>query len=273
MIKEILQDASKKLGSNLEARILLSYATGYSQEYLIGYSNESLSTEIVNEFYRLIERRIQKEPIAYIVGYKEFYGRNFIVDKNVLIPRNDSEVLIDAVLSGSCIGKILELGVGSGCLILTLLLEMPHVRAVGVDISNKALNIAKRNMLQHGLSARCKLMQSNWFKNIDEKFDIIISNPPYISENDKSIMAEETLLYEPRSALYGRNNGYEAYDIIAANLKDYLKPEGKLYIEIGINQAVEIEKIFGEYGYYVTGKYKDLSGILRVLSLGVTLNQ
>jgi release factor glutamine methyltransferase len=264
MIKEILQNISSKLGSSLEARILLSHATGYSQEYLIGHSDETISPEIMESFYRFVERRLNKEPIAYILGYKEFYGRKFFLDKNVLIPRNDSEVLIDAVLG--CEGQnILELGVGSGCLIITLLLEIPNAKGVAVDISKEALEIAQKNMIQYNLEDRCKLIHSNWFENIDGKFDIIISNPPYISENDQSIMAEETLLYEPKAALYADNNGYEAYEIIATHLKNFLKPSGSLFLEIGINQEAEIERIFCEFGYSIARKYKDLSGIVRVL--------
>lgn len=268
MIKELLQYTSIKLNSQLEARILLSHVTGYTQEYLIGHSEEDLSTKTVNEFYRLVDRRLKKEPIAYIVGYKEFYGHNFIVDHNVLIPRNDSEVLIDAVVNCT-VSSILDLGTGSGCLLLTLLLEMPNARGVGVDISPAALKIAKENMLHYGLEARCNIIESNWFENITDTYDIIISNPPYISENDTNIMAEETLLFEPKSALFAENNGYAAYEIIASNLEKCLKPKGNLFVEIGINQKDEIEKMFAKYGYYVIQEYKDLAGIVRVLKIGL----
>ncbi len=320
MIKDILKDASRTLHSNLEARVLLSHATGYSQEYLLGHSEEELSTKTLNKFYELLERRLAKEPIAYIVGYREFYGRNFILDKNVLIPRCDSEVLVDAVLQNSSLwsltrepinGKwvlgsspeddhkrgpedddkrgpedhdkrrpegdnfksrgeflaILDLGTGSGCLILTLLLEIQNAEGVGVDISNDALAIAQKNIQQYSLESRCKLIQSNWFENITGKYDIIISNPPYISENDTNMMAEETLLYEPNSALFAPHDGYEAYEIIAVNLIKFLKPEGFLFVEIGINQEAQIERIFNKYGFSISKQYKDLSGIVRVLRI------
>jgi len=267
-IKEALAYGYKLVGSQSESRILLSYATKFSQEYLIGHSLDFLAKETIDIFQQMLDRRVLKEPIAYILGYKEFYGRNFSVDRNVLIPRADSEVLIDAVIEDSSdYLSILELGAGSGCLILTLLLEIENARGLAVDISSSALKIAVKNMTEYNLEDRCTFLESNWFDDIKDTYDIIISNPPYISKNDKYLMADETLVYEPQNALYADNDGYQSYEKIASRIDDFLKPKGKIFLEIGINQEQEIERIFNFVGYSVSKQYKDLAGIVRVLKL------
>jgi release factor glutamine methyltransferase len=253
----------------LESRILLSYVTGFTQEYLIGHRDDILSSEHTEQFLELIVRRKKGEPIAYIIGKREFYGRDFKVTPDVLIPRADSETLIDAVLKEPLHNtsiQILELGVGSGCLLVTLLAEIPEARGFGVDISNKALEIAKQNADTLGVENRIELRMSNWFENIPDKYDIIISNPPYIHEDEKHLMALETLEYEPHLALFG---GLQPYNILAANAHKFLKERGKIYVEIGVNQAIEVEKIFISEGYIVAGKHQDIEERARVLAFAI----
>ena len=268
----------------LESRILLSHTSSLSQEYLIGHADEELSDEIYKKFLELVERRKKDEPIAYIIGKKEFYGRDFKVTKDVLIPRPDSEVLIDTVLTNNSRHpqqhrhhgesrdddrtrnddkiKILELGIGSGCLLLTLLSAIPTASGLGVDISEAALKIAQENAISLNLKDRCELRLSDWFKNVTGKYDIIISNPPYIHESETSVMAPETIKYEPHLALFG---GLDPYKIIASEAHKFLAEDGYIYVEIGYKQSSQIIEIFEKHGYKVTQKHQDIEQRDRVL--------
>lgn len=293
-IKALLIYAASKLqtvgikSANLESRILMQYVTGKSIEYLLARSEEGLTEAEQIIFKNLINRRILLEPIAYIIGYKEFYGYQCIIDNKVLIPRQDTEVLVDAILkdvitdpisipSHSCVGgnldpyirrddikeelTILELGTGSGCIALSLLLEMPNSNVTATDISNEAIAIACQNVIKHKVSDRFKIINSNWFENLEKrKFDIIVSNPPYISFDDTVYMSAETLKYEPHSALFAEDNGLASYYIIAKEAKGFLKQDGKLFLEIGFNQLAAVTEIFVSYGYTVKQVYKDLEG-------------
>ncbi len=269
-IKEALIDATSKLqlvainSASLESRILLQYATGKSIEYLLARFEQELPELEQITFTKLVSRRMVLEPIAYIIGSKEFYGYEFLVDDNVLIPRQDTEILIDAVLN-NCTQKeelqILELGIGSGCIAISLLLKMSNAYLTATDISDKAINMARQNALKHQVSGRLKIINSDWFTNLEpQKFDIIISNPPYISYDDTANMSIETLKYEPNLALFADDNGLAFYYIIAQEANNFLKPNGKLFVEIGFNQSDLVGKIFTNYGYNIERIYKDLAG-------------
>ncbi|MFY9589333.1 bifunctional peptide chain release factor N(5)-glutamine methyltransferase PrmC/tRNA (guanosine(46)-N7)-methyltransferase TrmB [Rickettsia endosymbiont of Halotydeus destructor] len=284
----------QKIGINspqLEARILLQYVIGKPLEYLLTHADEQLIKASLEAFKKLLERRLKHEPIAYITGFKEFYSREFIVTKHVLIPRADTELLVDIAIQchsrlSQCHSResrnpekthldsvvkprndnILELGTGSGCIAITLLLELPNSTVVATDISLDAIGVAKNNALKHQVSNRIKIIHSDWFENIeDEKFDFIVSNPPYISNTEKSEMAVETINYEPHPALFAEQEGLQAYYIIAQNAKRFLKRSGKLIIEIGYLQAEVVSKIFIDYGYIIDHVCKDLQGHSRVL--------
>ncbi|MDR0773854.1 MAG: peptide chain release factor N(5)-glutamine methyltransferase [Rickettsia sp.] len=269
-IKELLIYATSKLqtvgikSANLESRILMQHITGKSIEYLLARSEEGLTESEQIIFRNLVNRRILLEPIAYIIGYKEFYGYQFIIDNTVLIPRQDTEILIDAILSDIKTNAelaILELGTGSGCIALSLLLEMPNSNVIATDISNEAIAIARQNAIKHKVSDRFKIINSNWFENLEkQKFDIIVSNPPYISFDDTIYMSPETLQYEPHLALFAEDNGLASYYIIAKEAKGFLKQNGKLFLEIGFNQLAAVTEIFVSYGYTVKQVYKDLEG-------------
>ncbi|WP_342278508.1 peptide chain release factor N(5)-glutamine methyltransferase [Candidatus Tisiphia endosymbiont of Myopa tessellatipennis] len=269
-IKELLIYATSKLqtvgikSANLESRILMQHITGKSIEYLLARSEEGLTESEQIIFKNLVNRRILLEPIAYIIGYKEFYGYQFIIDNKVLIPRQDTEVLVDAILSDIKTNAelaILELGTGSGCIALSLLLEMPNSNVIATDISNEAIAIARQNAIKHKVSDRFKIINSNWFENLEkQKFDIIVSNPPYISFDDTIYMSPETLQYEPHLALFAEDNGLASYYIIAKEAKGFLKQNGKLFLEIGFNQLAAVTEIFVSYGYTVKQVYKDLEG-------------
>lgn len=269
-IKESLIYAAIKLqavgikSANLESRILMQHATNKSIEYLLARSEERLTELEQIIFKNLVNRRVLLEPIAYIIGYKEFYGYQFIIDNKVLIPRQDTEVLIDPILSDIKTNAelaILELGTGSGCIALSLLLEMPNSNVTATDISNEAIAIASQNAIKHKVSDRFKIINSNWFDNLEkQEFDIIVSNPPYISFDDTVYMSPEALKYEPHLALFAEDNGLASYYIIAKEAKRFLKQNGKLFLEIGFNQLAAVTEIFISYGYAVKQVYKDLEG-------------
>lgn len=249
----------------LDARLLLQNVCDKSFEELITSQDQELDKKLAKVFFSLLERRKNLEPVAYIIGRKYFYDLEFEVSKDVLIPRSDSEILIDYVLKDYSQGnlKILDLGTGSGCLIITLLKHLTNAKGFGVDISSDALDIAKRNADKIGVTNKLTLSQSNWFDSIKpQTFDIIISNPPYIGpEEDLS----SEIKYEPQTALFAGLDGLDAYKQIAAKAKDYLSPQGAIYLEIGYKQKESVQKIFEEHNFKLNGTRKDLQGHTRCL--------
>ena len=275
-IKESLYQAARKLvnvtasTANLEARILLQHATGRSLEYLLAHSEQELTTKEQETFKQLLSRRLSLEPIAYITNTKEFYGYDFTVNNKVLIPRSDTELLIDIILDEIAVNntspEILELGTGSGCIAISLLLERPNIYLTASDISIDAISVAQQNARYNNVADRIKLIHSDWFQKLEgHQFDIIVSNPPYISKEHISHIATETLEYEPHLALFADDGGLASYYIIAKEAKNFLRPKGKLFLEIGFNQADEVTKIFHNSGYMVTKVYQDLAGHDRVM--------
>ncbi len=256
----------------LEARVLASHLLQKPIEYLLVNDSQLMPADKLNNFLQLVRRRAQLEPVAYIIGHKEFYGRQFQVNKNVLIPRAETELLVEAALSylpdDQPDAYILELGVGSGCVIISLLLERLKARAVAIDISIEALMIAQGNARMYGVQPRLKLVHSDWFSDLAvEEFDVIISNPPYVSVTEQRLLALETLRYEPQLALFGKQDGLEHYYSIAQFAKNFLKKNGQLFLEIGFDQCKMVNKIFVTHGYIVKNIYQDISGYSRVLQL------
>lgn len=265
-IKQILKNAIQQLSEceytntpALDADILLANALGKSREYLIGHSEELVDENILSQF---LQRRLSGEPIAYIIGVKEFWGIDFKVTKDTLIPRPETELIIEKSLElfpKNAEIEILDLGTGAGCILISLLSEFANAKGIGVDISSKAIDIAKNNA-----KARAEFTQSNWFEKIGEKkFDLIVSNPPYISRAETLIKSVEK--YEPHSALFAENNGYECYETIAKDLKKHLKKNSRAIFEFGQGQAPEISKIFSSHGFKVNEICKDLAGIERCI--------
>ncbi|QEK39388.1 peptide chain release factor N(5)-glutamine methyltransferase [Candidatus Sneabacter namystus] len=210
------------------------------------------------------KRRINGEPLAYILGKKEFFSLEFLVNPDVLIPRPETETLIEAALrKKNVISNILELGTGSGCIIITLLKNIPNAQGVGVDISQKALQVADINASLHKVHNRLTLLLSNWYSNLHSKqFDIIISNPPYIK---KSETLDRTLTFEPAQALLSGTTGLESYKAIASCAKQFLKCTGSVFVEIGKGQDVEIKNIFEKEGFQIVNEFQDLASINRCL--------
>jgi release factor glutamine methyltransferase len=277
-LKELLSYAAghlKEAGIDnplLDARLLLQHTLNLSTEEFITHT-KPINKALQQKFKTLITRRQKHEPIAYILSTKQFYGLEFYITLNTLIPRNDSEILIDAVIENYKKNqplKILDLGTGSGCLILTLLKHFTQAQAVAVDISKKALQIAIKNAHIHNLQDKIAFIHSNWFSDIDKEqiFDLIISNPPYIGENEKNHVNQETF-FEPALALFAGNNGLACYEKIAKIAQRHLTAQGNIYLEIGFRQRKQVENIFIKNGFQCQNIYKDFSGHERCIQLNL----
>ena len=223
-------------------------------------------------FLKKIYQRYLKKPISRIFGKREFYSRDFFINKYVLDPRPESEIIVDLVksLHSKINGKlisILELGTGSGCLIISILREINNKKTVATatDISIKALEIARKNICQHKLSNRVKLIQSNWFSKINEKFDIIFSNPPYVKTKIIKDLDSSVRDYDPLLSLDGGRKGLDAYKSIAKQAKKHLKNSGFLIFEIGNNQISSVCSIFEKKGFKLFLIKKDLTNKIRTI--------
>jgi len=228
---------------------------------------EYVDEDIEKNFIKRIKERATGIPVAYITGKKEFFGLEFLVEKGVLIPRPETEILIEKVLERldprtAYLG--LDIGVGSGAIIISLLKHRPLLNMVGVDISDKALETTQKNAKIHGVERRLKLMKSDLFENIEGyRFDFIVSNPPYVSKEEYETLQIE-VKHEPKEALVAGKGGLEFYERIVKEGRKFLKDNSFIAFEVGYNQAEKVKDILEEYGFK-TQTYKDLQGIKRVV--------
>jgi release factor glutamine methyltransferase len=278
----LLRDAAAALSAagldnvRFEARLLLARASGLSVEQLIARGNVPAPAATAGALRELTARRVQREPMAYIVGEREFWGLPFKVSPAVLVPRPDSETVIEAALAlmpgRDRPWRVADLGVGSGCLILTLLHEFPAARGVGLEVSEAALAIASSNAATLGVADRVELVlgdwrQPGWVERLGGPFDLVVSNPPYIEDRAVDGLMPEVSRFEPRLALEGGLDGLAAYRSIAAQAPRLVTRGGRLLLEVGESQATEIYRIFQSTGFTAEAPWKDLGGIDRVVSL------
>tara|TARA_B100000676_G_scaffold313514_1_gene395921 strand:+ start:12211 stop:13071 length:861 start_codon:yes stop_codon:yes gene_type:complete len=248
-----------------DARLLFAYVTGKTVEWIVAHNDEA--AEEFSEFENVLRRREAREPLSHILGKREFWSLSFKVNASVLDPRPDSEIVVSAVLgkypeSGRAL-QIADLGTGTGCLLLSILSERPTAEGMGVDISESALSIARKNALRFGLSARATFVQSDWDSALDKTFDVVLSNPPYIPTAEIEGLAPEITLYEPRCAIDGGADGLVAYRQIADALPRILKPNGLVALEIGQGQEGSVPEILRDSGIQAVSLEKDLAGIPR----------
>ncbi len=249
-----------------DVRVLLAFALGVDRAMLSVRLQDDVQTQQETWFRAAIAQRVQYQPVSQIIGSREFWGRRFRVTSDVLDPRPDTETLIDKALSLSAPKNILDLGTGSGCILLTLLAERPHAVGDAVDQSLKALEVAKTNAQWLGLDDRSRFYQSNWFSNISGRFDLIVSNPPYITAVEMDQIAPDVRNWEPRAALTPEGDGLDAYRIIAANALKHLSVTGTLLLEIGHMQASSVLNIFHSEGFTQGQCIQDMAGKDRVLA-------
>lgn len=248
-----------------EARLLLAHVTGWDALQLSIGLRDVLDPPRVTAFEAGVARRLAREPLSQIIGSAPFWGRDFLVNKHVLAPRPDSETLIDAALSQP-FERLLDLGTGSGILAVTLLAERTGTSGMAVDLSPDALAVAGRNADKMGVSDRLELRQSDWFAEVEGRFDLIVSNPPYVSEAAYATLEPEVTQYEPRIALTPGGDGLQPYRIITANCRDYLNPDGRILVEIGFDQGPQVTTIFAENALVDIEVLGDLGGRDRVVS-------
>ena len=252
----------------LDSELLLSKALNKRREYLFLNSKENLSNNLINNFQSLLDRRKKKEPVAYILNNKEFWKYNFYVDRNVLIPRPDTEILVEEVMklySNEQKLSVLDIGTGSGCIIISILKDRPKFNGIAIDISKKAINIAKYNAKMHHLNNRIKFYKTSVDNFFKDKYDLIVSNPPYISRLKLKYLEKDIFGFEPIQALEGGTNGFNVFSKIVKKSSKLLKKGGKLVLEIGFDQKLEMLRLVKKHNFFVNKIVKDYGGRDRCL--------
>ena len=273
ILEKLINEASKTLKLNnipsheLDAQVLLSEIMGVKKEYLIINSNLKVSKVINKKYYDAIKRRAKKEPVAYIVGKKEFWNENYKVNYSTLVPRPETELLIYKIVSFFKNKKIniLDIGTGSGCILLSLLKELNKSRGVGIDISSKAIRIAEKNSKNLNLNNKSKFKVYDLNKFNIGKYDLIVSNPPYIPSKDIKNLSTDILNYEPRIALDGGVDGLDLIKKVIYKSSQLLKKNGLFALEIGFDQYKKVSSILKNYKFIETSKEYDYKRNVRCI--------
>ncbi|MDB4192576.1 peptide chain release factor N(5)-glutamine methyltransferase [Candidatus Pelagibacter sp.] len=251
---------SKTPNPQLDSEILLSNSIKRDKKHIILNPKELLSLEQTDTFKNLIERREKGEPIAYLINQKEFWKDKFFVNKDVLIPRPDTELIIEQVIkiySKDSQLQVLDIGTGSGCILLSILKERPNFYGTGIDISKKSINVSKLNAKQLNLTSRVKFFHSSVDNFKIGKYDIIVSNPPYIELFNLKYLEKDIINFEPKLALSGGFDGFSKIRKFINKAKTLIKKNGKFILEIGFNQKNKVKKILKEEGFYVNKSIRD----------------
>ena len=267
-ILNLINNGSNKLklkkivSAKLDSEILLSKILNKRREEILINLNETVDLKIISKFSELIKRRSLNEPIAYITNEKEFWSKNFYVNQDTLIPRPETELMVERLL-GIFKNKsifILDIGTGSGCILISLLSELKHSKGLGIDISKKALQVAKKNAYNHKITSNINFLKRSFEDIYDKKFDLIVSNPPYIMRKDIKNLDIDIKRYEPLLALNGGNDGLDVIKKVIYKSKSILKKNGMLALEIGNGQYKKVSKILNRNKFrieQIISDYKD----------------
>lgn len=247
-----------------DARVLLAHAAQVDAARVTLIAPENIAPDIAERYDNLIALRAVRVPVSHLIGQRAFYGRDFKVSGDVLDPRPESETLIEAALAED-FDTVLDLGAGSGCLLVTLLAERPNARGLGVDLSEAACLQASANAVMHKLAERARIVQGDWFDPVEGRFDLIVANPPYLARAEMEDVAPELRDFEPRMALTDEGDGLSAYRVIAAAAGAYLTPEGRVLCEFGWMQGDAVTAIFKAEGWGDIRILPDLDGRMRVV--------
>ncbi|MFR2610783.1 peptide chain release factor N(5)-glutamine methyltransferase [Anaerococcus obesiensis] len=257
-IKDILEK------NNNDLIIALTYLLNTNKNLLFLNKEEALDEKVENELKIINDKINEGYPLQYAIGKWNFYGLDLLVDKRALIPRYETEILVDLIINDNSNNKkILDIGTGSGAISLALSKNLKDSKIIGVDISKKAIDLANENKIKLNIN-NVEFKESDIFSNIEEKFDIIVSNPPYINKEDFEKL-DNKLYYEPQNALYGGEDGLYFYKKIIKNAKNFLNKNGKIYLEIGYDQKDSISDLLEEYGYKQIKSYKDFNDFDRII--------
>tara|TARA_B100000886_G_scaffold279573_1_gene203623 strand:- start:69 stop:899 length:831 start_codon:yes stop_codon:yes gene_type:complete len=270
-LREVLADAANKLsrsgidGAARDARVLTAFAIGIPISELSLKLNELMSDQIISKLEKLILRRIDREPISKILGRREFWGRSFSINENVLDPRPDTETLIDFVIEKP-VKSVLELGTGSGAIAITLACEWKEVHVTAIDISEDALSLARSNAEKYNVQNKVHFLKSDWFETVRGSFDLIISNPPYIGLIEQDKISAEVLKFDPKVALFAGHDGLDAYRKIIPKLIKFLNPHGLVVLETGASQSNQVKYMMNAVGFIDAKIVEDLSGKDRLVT-------
>ena len=254
---------------SLDARIILLEVLNLDEKEFILQPKLPVSSGNLDKIQKIVERRLKGEPISKIFGRRDFYSSTFLISTEVLDPRPESELIVD-IANNFILDKkfknVIDLGTGSGCILLSILKENKKMNGIGTDISFDAINIAKQNSSNLNLDERSLFLVSNWFDSIDSSYDLIVSNPPYISSAEITNLSSSVKNYDPLLSLDGGSDGLACYKEIADDVNRIIRKNGRLILEIGYNQADDVIKIFESKEFYLLKKYNDISGLDRILT-------
>lgn len=269
-LKGLLADGAKMLAqagideAELDARYILEYITGLNSAQYFIHSEDIIEKDKAEEFFRLIERRSKRIPLSYVIGTRDFFGLTFKVDENVLIPEQETELLVEEVIKHSEGKSVLDMCTGSGCIAISIALFGKPSKVAASDISEKALEVARENA-KSLKAGEISFIQADMFENVTDKFDIIVSNPPYIETGEIDELMPEVRDYIPRLALDGDIDGLKFYRIISKEAVKKLNKNGRIFYEIGYNQSRAVASILLENGFTDVKIMKDYSGLDRIV--------
>lgn len=249
----------------LDSQMLVAHALGVERSWVLAHGADPFSAS--EELEKLCERREAREPLAYILGYREFFGRRFIVTPDVLIPRQETETLVETALEEKHVKDVLDVGTGSGCIAITLACERPEWNVTAIDVSEAALAVAvesAQRLLSDRSDRSVRFVQADLFSNLtDRQYDLIVSNPPYVATSDP--LPPEVHAHEPHSALYAGESGLDIYRRLAEEAPAHLRPGGSLMVEIGDGQSEAVRRVFEDHGWHIERIVQDLNGTPRVI--------
>ena len=255
--------------SSLDSRIILKEVFCFDEKELILNSQLIVPDNKINEVDKILSRRVSGEPVSKIFGKRDFYKSTFLISKDVLDPRPETELIIE-IANNFILDKgyknFIDLGTGSGCIILSILKDNKNLSALGIDISNKAINIAQKNCSNLNLENQATFLVSNWLSKVSGSYDLIISNPPYIPSKDIDTLLDNVKNYDPLISLDGGDDGLKCYREIAEDINRIISKKGRIILEIGFNQAINVIKIFESKGFMFLNKYTDINGLDRILT-------
>lgn len=275
----ILKEIQRKLCNNfstigietpeLDARIILKEVLSLDDKDLILKESLDIPEEMIEKIITIESRRLNGEPISKIFKKRDFYNSTFIISNDVLDPRPETELIVEIAnnyINKNEVKNILDLGTGSGCILLSILKENRMINGLGIDLSKEAISIAKQNSKKLNLETQSNFLVSNWMSSVNYKYDLVVSNPPYIASEDIKKLSKSVKIYDPILSLDGGDDGLNSYRLIASDLKRIIGMNALIIIEIGYNQSLQVIDIFKKNDFKLIKKYNDINGLDRVLT-------